>query len=99
MAWSADLQEVKNLLIEALIARCQQDVGGKHIMTPHTDPCRHLGICEEDLDEVQIDAARAVGLRPPFRGEPLIIPWHGPEASNTIEDLAGWLAANGRPLT
>ncbi|RYE73495.1 MAG: hypothetical protein EOP19_29295 [Hyphomicrobiales bacterium] len=98
MAWSADLQETTDRLIAALIERCQQEIGRKRTITPQTEPCRQLGICEEDLDDLQINAAKDVGLRPPLRGEPLVIPWHGPNMPSTIADLAGWLAANGRPL-
>lgn len=67
-------------------------------MDRFSDPCAHLGICEEDLDEVQIDAAAAIGLRPPYPGEALTIPWSGPEVPVNIEQLAEWMVANGRPL-
>ena len=99
MPWSADLQHIKDQLIEALIHRCREEVGSRKPICASTDPCRTLGICEEDLDDVQIDAAAIVGLRPPFPGEPLILPWQGPDVPMTLEDLAAWLAVNGRPIS
>lgn len=99
MAWSAELQALRDQLLDCLIARCREEVGDRKTITPATDPDRDLGIAEEDLDDVQIDAAARVGLRPPYPTEPLIIPWHGPGTKLSLEDLAGWLAVNGRPLT
>ena len=98
MAWSSELQALRDRLVECLIARCRQEVGERKKITPTTDPDRELGIAEEELDDVQIDAAACVGLRPPYPGEPLIIPWHGAGKRATLEDLAAWLAVNGRPL-
>ena len=98
MPWSAELQQLRDQLVDCLIARCREEVGGRKPITPATDPDRDLGIAEEDLDDVQIDAAARVGLRPPLPGEPLIIPWHGPGARFSLENVAAWLAVNGRPL-
>lgn len=98
MAWSTELQELRDRLLDILIEQCREEVGSTRSVAPETDPCPHLGICEEDLDDLQIAAAAKVGLRPPYPGEPLIIPWQGPERDTTIADLAAWLAVNGRPL-
>jgi len=96
--WSAELQALRDQLVDRLIERCREEVGERKKITPATNPDRDLGIAEEDLDDVQIDAAARVGLRPPYPGEPLIIPWHPPGTNFSIEDLAAWLAVNGRPL-
>ncbi len=98
MAWSPELQEVRDRLTDALIDLCREEVRPKRVVTAETDPSRELGICEEDLDDLQIAAAERVGLRPPYHGETLVIPWHGPERETSIADLAAWLAVNGRPL-
>ncbi len=97
MAWSEALQARRDQFIVELIERCREEVGDRREITSDTDPCHHLGICEEDLDDVQIDAAARLGMRPPHPGEPLVIPWQGP-GDITIADLAAWLAVNGRPL-
>ena len=98
MVWSTALQEEKERVLLALIERCRIEVGHTYVISPDTDPCRHLGLCEEDLDDIQIDACAAIGLRPPLRGEHLILPWSGPNAQLTLEAIAGWLATNARPL-
>ena len=97
MASSPELQTLRNQLTEALIVRCREEIGKPRDITPDTDPCRQLGICEEDLDEVQIDAAARLGLRLPYPGEPLIVPWRGPNDGMNIAELAGWIAVNARP--
>ncbi len=99
MPWSVELQELRDRLVVRLIDRCREEAGRARKITGETDACRDLGICEEDLDDVQIDAAASVGLRLPFRGEPLIVPWHGPGPNCSLEHLAAWIAVNGRPLT
>ena len=98
MPWSAELQDLRDGLVDALIQRCREEVRERRQITPQTDPCRQLDICEEDLDDVQIGAAARLGLRPPYPGEALIIPSFGPERRCSLEDLAAWLAVNGRPL-
>ncbi|QDX25617.1 hypothetical protein FPZ54_06015 [Sphingomonas suaedae] len=98
MAWSIELQLLNDRLTHTLIARCREEVGNSRTVDAQGDPCRQLGICDEDLDDVQIDALRQFGLRPPYPGEPLIVPWHGPEKDMTIADLAAWLAVNSRPI-
>ena len=98
MPWSAELQQLRDQLVDCLIARCREEVGDRKSITRTTDPDRDLGIAEEDLDDVQIEAAACLGLRPPYPGEPLIVPWHGPGQRLTLEDIAAWLAVNGRPL-
>lgn len=98
MAWSQELQELRDRLLDILIEQCREEVGSTRSVGPETDPCAHLGIWDEDLDDLQIAAAAKVGLRLPYPGEQLIIPWHGPEKDMTIADLAAWLAVNGRPL-
>jgi len=97
MAWSAALQEEKDRLLAALLTRCMVEVQDGRPITPETEPAA-LGIFDEDLDDVQIDAAARCGLRQPYPGEPLVVPWHGSDHSFTVDDLAGWLAANCRPL-
>lgn len=96
--WSVTLQTEKDALVSALIEACRQEHGGTKSISATTDPCRHLGICDEDLDEIQVLAATECGLRMPYPGEPLVMPWHGPERLSTIDDIAGWIAVNGRPL-
>jgi hypothetical protein len=98
MPWSPDLQHYRDLLADELIKACRMEVGDSRPVTIDTDPCPHLGICDEDLDDIQIAAAASVGLRPPSPGEPLIMPWYGPDRQTSIGDLAAWLAVNGRPL-
>ena len=95
MAVQPDMRE---RLVEALIARCTEEIDGRYPVGAEHDPCRDLGVCEEDLDDVQIDAASSVGLRLPYPGEELAIPWSGPNLRLSINDLAEWIAANGRAL-
>jgi hypothetical protein len=97
MGWSPELQTLRDQLTEALIIRCREEIDRPRNITPDTDPCRQLGICEEDLDEVQLDAAASLGLRLPYPGEPLVLPWRGPKGGMSIAELAGWIAVNARP--
>ena len=97
MAWSQALQAEKERLLACLIEQCRREVGSSRTVNAQTDPCSHLGICEEDLDDIQIESAAHFGLRLPFPGEGLVAPWHGPGIKMTLDDLAGWLAVNCRP--
>ena len=96
--WSHDLQTEKNALALALIAACRNEIGNTRAVSSETDPCHQLGICDEDLDDIQISAAATRGLRLPYPGEPLVMPWYGTERRSTIDDIAGWIAVNARPL-
>ncbi len=66
MPTTAELEDLCAIIIRIL--RDQQGV--RKEITFESQICPHLGVCEEDLDDVMLEALPRVGRRPLMVGEP-----------------------------
>jgi hypothetical protein len=57
-------------LIEIIILLLRTDQGVRRAITPATQICYQLGVCDDDMDDVMLEAIRRVGRRPLMVGEP-----------------------------
>ena len=66
MPMTDELENLCTIIIDIL--RDQQGV--RREISPQSQICPHLGVCEEDLDDVMLEALPRVGRRPLMVGEP-----------------------------
>ncbi|EQB31116.1 hypothetical protein M529_16340 [Sphingobium ummariense RL-3] len=84
-------------LIEIIILLLRTDQGVRRAITPATQICYQLGVCDDDMDDVMLEAIRRVGRRPLMAGEP------GSEEvvfdpELTVEGLASFILTRCPPI-
>jgi hypothetical protein len=57
-------------LVDLIVNILKTEHGVRRAITPKSQLCNDLGVCDDDIDDVMLDALRHISRRPLMVGEP-----------------------------